>query len=277
MQPGAIGRRFQFEIVLERVRRVGVCTRDSGDVGQPLAIHEGGLPTLGLIDVPVVKAHGYEHGTRKSQLQRLSAPKAIRCTMAHCGGRTSRPASGFGDGSLHSWIFGERRGGQPFLKEGNIGINGGEPVKPVTTEPGKFPEGDVRNVDPLGRFGQSGPGGTRRAIGFDRLLQRGAIARARVNPIQDAGAEFCGEKSTQTGLNRNIDVDAPDFSRLRRRSQIFQPLRDLDGRIFAAPLSFEQLIHEIIDAGEELWIERASVAEDFGCRGVGIFRFRRLH
>src|ERR1039458_10153297 len=149
--------------------------------------------------------------------------------MAYRGGRTLRAAHGFGDGGLHFRIVGGLGGAEALLQEGDVGIDGGEAVEPMAAEPREFADGDVRNVDPLGTIGQSGPGGARGAVELERLSEGGAVARALVNRIQNAGAEFGGEKPAQTGLNRNIDVNAAGLYRLRGSGQIFQPLRDLDG------------------------------------------------
>src|ERR1039457_3776313 len=67
VQPGAIRGRFQFEVVLERVRRVCVCAWDGGDVGRALAVHDGGLPTRGMAGVAVVEARrGEQAGPLRS-------------------------------------------------------------------------------------------------------------------------------------------------------------------------------------------------------------------
>ena len=163
-------------------------------------------------------------------------------------------------------IAGGLGGAEALLQESDIGIDGGKAVEPMAAQPGEFADGNIGNIDPFGSFGQSGPGGARGAVKLERLLERGAVARALVYRIQNPGAEFGGEEFAQAGLNRDIDVRAAVLHLPRGTGQIFQPLRDLDGRILAAPLALEQLAGEVIDAGEELRVERAGVAESLAGR-----------
>ena len=98
----------------------------------------------------------------------------------------------------------------------------------MSPEPREFADSDIRDVDPAGLIGQSGPGGMRGAIIPESLLKRGTVSGTLVNRVQDAGAKLGGEESAQAGLNRNINFNAAGLYRVRGAGQIFQPLRDLD-------------------------------------------------
>src|SRR5438552_2392009 len=104
------------------------------------------------------------------------------------------------------------------------------------------------------------------------------MAGTVIQGIQQTCAEFPGEEQADVALNGDVDAQAAKSGGAtvgrgqlgrgqvsgNQGGQILEPLSDFGRGILGAWLVLEQLIGKIIDAGEDLWIERADRSEAFG-------------
>ena len=95
-------------------------------------------------------------------------------------------------------------------------------------------------------------------------MEGGAAAGLLVDAVEHSGAEFCAEEAAERCLQLDIDGHAAvlgtvlggglrgGFGKVTGGigGVVFDPLRDLDGRVGCAAPAFEKLVGEIIDAGE---------------------------
>jgi len=94
---------------------------------------------------------------------------------------------------------------------GNVTVDGRYPVQPVTAQLRILADRDVGNINALGPIRQLSPRRSGRAIRFQRLLARRAVAGLVVNPVQDAAAEFRSEEAAQSRLDCHVDRETPVF------------------------------------------------------------------
>ncbi len=142
---------------------------------------------------------------------------------------------------------------------------------------------DVIGADDVGKIRPNFPRGV---AGAQRGGKGRGMGRVGENRIKHARAEFFRKKAAEADLNLHVErvtlpradaafgngVKGLEVALLRRVGEILQPLRDFNGGVFAGGghAGLEQFVHIIINAEEELRVERADRAEAFGGGGVGI-------
>ena len=117
-----------------------------------------------------------------------------------------RSAESLGDGACDRPASLRGLGGVQLCRDGgDIGVDIRQAVGPVAAQLARFAHRDVGHVDALGAGGDSGPRLARRAVGLQRLFERGAIAGPVEDAVQNAGAELGAEEAAQ--VRRHGDVD----------------------------------------------------------------------
>src|ERR1700682_442369 len=112
----------------------------------------------------------------------------------------------------------------------------------------------------------------------------GALTGLLKDSIEDAAAKPGSEEVAKVRLNENIDRETSIISVFQvlnlvltpvqvlhcLMSIVIDPLGHFERRILAASLTTEQLVREVVHPREQLWVERADVAEHLGRRSVTI-------
>jgi len=132
-----------------------------------LAVHDGGLPALGLVDVTVVDVRRGERRSRQLKPSGCLAWKRPGARWRNAAeGRWG--GHGFGDGGFtlgRRWAWRPRR----FSKRAmSASMRGGGRANGRGAR--EFADSDVRNVDPLARSAIR-PGGARGAVELERLIR----------------------------------------------------------------------------------------------------------